>query len=95
MPLFTGLNLDVFPGERLAIMGPNGCGKTTLLLLMAGLLKSAAGQILYKGQALKAGDILGRRMGFLLQNPDLMLICDTVAKELAFPLSIARFRAGR
>lgn len=86
LPLFEGLSLVIEPGERVAVMGPNGCGKTTLLLLIAGLLKPLRGHILYSGEALKAERVLGRRVGFLLQNPDLMLIRDTVSEELKFPL---------
>ena len=86
-PLFNNLNLTVYSGERVAIMGPNGCGKTTLLLLIAGLLKPADGRIYYDNKVLKSKEALGRRVGFLLQNPDLMLIRDTVVKELQFPLA--------
>jgi len=85
-PLFEELTLAVHPGERVAVMGPNGCGKTTLLLLIAGLLNPLGGRIRYHGEALKAKQVLGRRVGFLLQNPDLMLVRDTVGEELTFPL---------
>ncbi len=86
MPLFEELTLAVYPGERVAVMGPNGCGKTTLLLLIAGLLNPLSGQLRYDGESLKAKQVLGRRVGFLLQNPDLMLVRDTVGEELKFPL---------
>lgn len=85
-PLFEDLCLSISVGERLAVMGPNGCGKTTLLLLIAGLLKPLRGGIRYGGEAVKMERVLGRRAGLLLQNPDLMLIRDTVDEELLFPL---------
>lgn len=44
-PLFDGLNLYCKPGEIVAIAGPNGCGKTTLLNLISGLLKPQDGLI--------------------------------------------------
>lgn len=43
--LFEGLDLTVKPGERLAITGPNGTGKSSLIRLIAGLLPVAAGKI--------------------------------------------------
>jgi len=41
----AGLDLTLEPGERVAVVGPNGCGKTTLLLTLAGLLPPAAGTV--------------------------------------------------
>ena len=84
IPLFENLNLTIYPGERVSIMGPNGCGKTTLLLLVAGLLKPSGGRIRHDEEALKRKTVLGRMVGFLLQNPDLMLIRATVMEELKF-----------
>jgi ABC-2 type transport system ATP-binding protein len=43
------VDLDVFPGEVLGLIGPNGGGKSTLLLLMAGLVRPTAGQVLVDG----------------------------------------------
>lgn len=41
----SGISLDVYAGERIAIVGANGAGKTTLLLLLAGIYKSSSGTI--------------------------------------------------
>jgi len=50
--LFEGLDLDLWPGEALHITGPNGCGKSSLIRLIAGLLRPAAGMV-------ERGDRLG------------------------------------
>ena len=48
-PVFSGLNISVAPGESVAIVGPSGIGKTTLMKVMAGLLTPVEGEILING----------------------------------------------
>ena len=51
VPLIEDFNLDVMPGQRIAIVGPTGCGKTTLIKLANGLLTPTSGEILIAGKA--------------------------------------------
>ena len=44
-PVLAGCNFCLRPGERMALLGPNGCGKTTLLHLVVGLLRPSGGRI--------------------------------------------------
>jgi branched-chain amino acid transport system ATP-binding protein len=45
-----GIDLEVFPGEIVALIGANGAGKTTLLMTLSGIVKPTAGRILYDGR---------------------------------------------
>lgn len=90
--VLTDVSFGVAPGERIVLLGINGCGKTTLLKMLDGLLPPTAGIITYDGQALDAAALAGadfrRRfrseVAFLFQNVDAMLFCPTVADEIAF-----------
>lgn len=88
--IFDDLNLTVPRGRITAIMGPSGTGKTTLLRMITGQLRPAAGQVLVDGEnvpALRRADLfrLRRRMGMLFQNSAL-LTDDTVFENVAFPV---------
>ena len=51
-PVLAGADLALYPGERLGLVGPIGCGKTTLLLLVVGLIKPTGGTVRAFGQVL-------------------------------------------
>jgi ATPase subunit of ABC transporter with duplicated ATPase domains len=59
VPLFAGVSFEVNPGDRIALVGPNGCGKTTLLRLIAGELAPLAGDFVARR---------GLRIGYLAQT---------------------------
>lgn len=48
--VFSGVDFTVEPGGALVLTGPNGSGKSTLLRLLAGLVRAAAGQLLWRGE---------------------------------------------
>lgn len=75
-------------GEILGIMGKTGCGKTTLLQLMAGLLPGRPGSVFVDGEDIYAPSYdkakLRQRLGLLFQYPEYQLFESTVAKDVAF-----------
>lgn len=87
-PIFQDVNLRIFPGEILALVGHNGAGKTTLLRSMVGLQKYVSGEIYINGQntsQLEVADIC-RQVGFLPQDPNSLLFADEVRDELQITL---------
>ena len=95
-PVLSGCNFSLRAGERVALLGPNGCGKTTLLHLIVGLLRPAAGRIEAFGRPRVAeADFheVRRRVGLLFQDADDQLFCPTVAEDVAFgPLNLGKPR---
>lgn len=92
--VLDGVTFSARPGEKIVLLGTNGCGKTTLLKCLNGLLFPSRGEILYKEnpvtrQALKDRSFHARfrkEVVFLFQNPDAMLFNPTVYDEIAFGL---------
>ncbi len=90
--LFRNVSFSARQGERIAIVGKSGCGKTTLLKLLVGLLHADEGKIRYSGVEIHNIKISGlhKRIGFILQNSrlynmsvreNLLLVSPDAAKE--------------
>jgi NitT/TauT family transport system ATP-binding protein len=62
-PVYSGFDLDVRRGDILGVFGPNGCGKSTLINMAAGLLPKDGGEILYDGR-----EVHEVRVGYVFQN---------------------------
>src|SRR6202035_4154491 len=62
-PLYENLDLDLPKAKIVSIFGPNGCGKSTLMNMIAGLIPLDRGQILFDGKTLKETVI-----GYVFQN---------------------------
>ena len=87
-PVFDGINLEICRGEFIALMGPNGTGKTTLAKHLNGLLKPTSGRVLVEGLDTREVSIttLAGKVGYVFQNPDHQIFSENVSKELAFGL---------
>lgn len=83
-----GIDLSIYEGEFVALLGQNGSGKTTLAKHMNGLLKPTLGRILLRGKptAQYRCREMARKVGFVFQNPDHQIFANTVYDEVAFSL---------
>ncbi|WP_434045046.1 MULTISPECIES: ABC transporter ATP-binding protein [Sorangium] len=83
-PVLHDIQLDVAPGQLVAVVGPTGAGKSTLLSLIPRFYDPTAGRVLLDGVDLRRHDLdhLRRRMGVVFQ--DNFLFSNTVAANIAF-----------
>ena len=88
----AGVSLTVGAGERVALLGANGCGKSTMLKLLAGLISPDRGRVLGFGTELTEPTLddeqfareFRARVGFVFQSSDAQLFSPTVRDDLAF-----------
>jgi putative ABC transport system ATP-binding protein len=94
IPVLRGVNLQVHPGEMVAVMGPSGSGKSTLLFILGLLQPASSGNYQFLGQDVlnlsraDQAEFRRRMVGFVFQNCDL-LENSTVYENLEFPLVYA------
>ena len=83
------VSTDIRPGERVAVIGPNASGKTTLARCLNGLLKPGSGSVSVDDlgtRNLNSLPSLRRRVAMVFQNPDDQLVANSVEAEIAFGL---------
>jgi len=81
-----GINLEIRRGDVIAVLGPNGSGKTTFVKHAIGLLKPKSGRVLVNGRDTRQASVaeIASTLGYVFQSPSHMLFAPTVREELAF-----------
>jgi len=97
IPALKGISLSIGKGDRVAIIGANGTGKSTLLAMLDALIFPTQGFVRAFGidlteKAMNDGAIqreFRKKVGFVFQNPDMQLFCPTVREDVLFgPLQL-------
>ena len=98
-PALNDMNLTIWPGERVVLLGANGSGKSTLLKLLDGIVGPTQGTIRALGLDIAAvasgedGFHFHREVGLVFQDPDVQLFSATVLDDVAFgPLQLGLSR---
>jgi subfamily B ATP-binding cassette protein MsbA len=89
-PALQALNLQVRAGETVALVGPSGAGKTTLVNLLPRFLEPTSGRILLDDVPLREWDVTALRRQFAMVSQDVVLFNDTVAANIALGEDLPR-----
>lgn len=81
-----GVSVDIYEGEKIAVLGSNGSGKSTFFLNVDGVLKPEQGNIIYRGTLINKKNLkeLRKNIGIVFQDADNQIIASTVRAEVGF-----------
>ncbi len=101
-PTLNGINADILPGDFLLLTGPTGCGKTTLLRTINGLIPYSSsgkltGSVRLNGKTISTQALTTtcQQVSLLFQNPDDQLFCTHVEDEIAYGLENIGFPSDK
>ncbi len=83
-PVLRGVDLDVCAGETIAIVGPNGCGKTTLMQLLPRFYDPSAGRVTIEGTDIRNVRQRDLRSRFGLVSQEILMLNDTVENNIRY-----------
>lgn len=91
-PALDGIDLDIAAGESVALVGPSGAGKTSLINLLPRFVDAGGGAVLLDGVPLPQWSLAALRRQFALVSQDVVLFNDSVAANVALGREVDRTR---
>lgn len=90
--IYEHLNLELHKGEKIALIGTNGAGKSTMMKLMTGLIKPVEGKIFLKEIPVheKRPEQLSGYISMVYQNPEDMFIKDSIEADIAYAMQVRK-----
>lgn len=81
-PLIKDLNIEIKPGQKIALVGHSGCGKSSIAKLVSGLYKPWSGEILFDGKKISEIDKTVFKSSLLVVDQDIILFEDTILNNV-------------
>ena len=90
LQIFDDFNMEIRHGEKIALIGSNGAGKSTMMKLMIGLLKASEGDVKLCGMSTKkmSPEEMARMISMVYQNPEEMFIKDSIEADIAYAMKV-------
>lgn len=94
MKVLKDVNFSIRKGERIAVVGKNGAGKSTAAKLICGICSPDSGKIIISNKDTKNLSIkeIGEVVGYVMQNPNQMIVKDTIKGEVEYALTLRNFK---
>lgn len=92
-PALKNISFDLYKGEKISVVGSNGAGKSTLAKLLCGIIRPKEGEVIFHGENYLKYSIkeLGTHIGYVMQNPNQMLVKDMIRDEIELALKLNHF----
>lgn len=89
-PVLRNVSFTINDGERVAFVGKNGAGKSTMAKLLCGIVRPREGSISTRGKDCAALSIkqIGEKIGYVMQNPNQMIVKDIIKEEVGLALTL-------
>ncbi len=93
--VLENVSFQVTRGEKIAIVGKNGAGKSTIAKLLCGIIRPSTGEILINNQNYMQYSIkeIGEKIGYVMQNPNQMIVKDMIKDEVGLGLVLHGYKA--
>lgn len=84
--IIENMNIKFYEDERIAVVGNNGAGKSTMLKMISRLVKPVSGDVRINGESIvkKSPEEVCNKVSYIQQNPEEMFIDDTIEKDVAY-----------